>query len=63
MKNKKTIKGWAIMPAFHVNKEVEIYLTDDYQFMIYLTKEAAEKANENLDEMVVPCEIKFYEKN
>lgn len=57
----KKIKAWAIMPSFPDNKKLEKYpfLTENRQFMIYITKKAAEKDNENMDESVEPCEIIF----
>ena len=58
-KKQETIKAWAIMPSFPDNEELERYpfLTENRQFMIYLTKKAAEKDNELMDEVVIPCEI------
>jgi len=55
----KKIKAWAIMPGFPDNKELEKYpfLTENRQFMIYITKEAAEKDNKMMNESIEPCEI------
>ena len=55
----KKIKAWAIMPSFPDNNELEAYpfLTENRQYMIYITKKAAEKDNKNMDEVIVPVEI------
>ena len=55
----KKIKAWAIMPSFPDNKELEKYpfLTENCQFMIYITKEAAEKDNKMMNESIEPCGI------
>ena len=55
----KTIKGWAIMPSFMDNEELESFpfLTENKQFMVYITKKDAEKDNEGMDESIEPCEI------
>lgn len=60
-KKEKTIKAWAIMPFFPDNKELEHFpfLTENKQFMVYITKKAAEQDNKGMDEIVVPCEIRF----
>jgi hypothetical protein len=57
----KIIKAWVIIPAFPDSKELETcpYLNKNLQFMIYVTKNAAEIVNKLIDEAVVPCEIKI----
>ena len=49
------------MPSFPDSKELEKYpfLTENRQFMIYLTKKAAEKENKHMDETIIPVEIKL----
>jgi hypothetical protein len=61
IKTQKTIKAWAIMPSFPDSKELEgfPFLTEDKQFMVYITKRAAKKDNQNMDETILPCKIVF----
>ena len=62
VKNKKTtIKAWAIVPSFPDSEEVEKlpFLDDDRCFLIFITKEWAEKVNKHMDEQIVPVEIKI----
>lgn len=60
-KKEKNIKAWAIMPSFPDSEELERFpfLTKNEQFMVYLTKAAAEKDNKKMDEIVIPCKIVF----
>jgi len=59
------LRAWAIMPSFPDSKTLTKcpFLTENRQFMIYLTKKHAEKANENMDEAVVEVEIRIHEKS
>lgn len=58
-KKKKKIKAWMIVLAFPDKTIVGPFLTKNRQFEIYLTKKYAKKANEGIDEDIIPCEITF----
>jgi hypothetical protein len=61
MKKETKLKAWAIMPSFLDTKEFEKlpFISENYQLKIYLTKEAAEKENQNMDEDVREINITF----
>jgi len=54
----REITAWAIIPAFS-DKALNVFpfLTKDRQYEIYLTRKAAEKANQGMDEAVVKVKI------
>ena len=54
MPKQKMIKAWAIFPAFPESKELTPmpYLTEDREFMIYISKRYALRQNAGMDDQI-----------